>query len=282
MIGHVPCDAIVTAARYGRDFRALASRQARNPQPPDGTDPEVMRRMRLLPAAALLTAAALPLALAACTAGSPPVPEAAAGPPSAAPSPASPNAGLLTGTQLKGLLEPRAYFRRGYVRDAAGTRDTGPGYQQPGAAEVAKPRCRLLGATSWTSITGISGVSFAENAYVDRASTSEIAQEIDVYRGTASRAVMRNLGAVATACPWYTDPQTGSRATVSEKASPRFAEGGYVITVTDPAWRGGTTLVAARAGTAVVTVLSTDGTDNGHASAMRLASQLVSVLQGVT
>ena len=240
--------------------------------------------MRLLPAATLLTAAALPLALGACTTGSPPAPtpDTAAASASAAPSPANPNAGLLTGTQLKGLLEPRSYFPHGYVRDPAGTRDTGSGYQQPGATDVTKPKCRLLGATSWTSITGISGVSFAEDDYINKARSSEIAQEIDVYRGTASQAVMRKLGAVATACPGYTDPQTGSRATVSEKASPRFAEGGYVITVTDPAWRSGTTLVAARAGTAVVTVLSTDGADNGRASAMRLASQLVSVLQGVT
>jgi hypothetical protein len=246
---------------------------------------EVMRRMRLLPAAtAFLTAVALPLALAACTTGAPPAPALAqaAGPPSAVPAPANPDAGLLTGTQLRGLLEPRAYFPRGYVRDPAGTRDTGSGYQQPSATAVAKPDCRLLGATSWTSITGISGVSFAEDAYVDRASSSEIAQEIDVYRGTISWAVVRKLGAVATACPWYTDPQTGSRATVSEQASPRFTAGGYVITVTDPAWRGGTTLVAARAGAAVVTVLSTDGADNGRASAMRLASQLVAVLQGMT
>ena len=135
-------------------------------------------------------------------------------------------------------------------------------------------------APPWTSITGISGVSFAEDAYIDKASSSEIAQEIDVYRGTTSRAVVRKLGAVATACPWYTDPQTGSRATVSEQASPRFAAGGYVITVTDPAWRGGTTLVAARAGTAVVTVLSTDGADNGHASAVRLTAHLVAALRG--
>jgi hypothetical protein len=32
----------------------------------------------------------------------------------------------------------------------------------------------------------------------------------------------------------------------------------------------------------VVTVLSTDGADNGRSSAMRLASQLVAVLQGIT
>ena len=239
--------------------------------------------MRLLPAAAaLLTAAALPLAASACTTGSPPALDKAASGASAAPAAANPDAGLLTGAQLRGLLEPRSYFPRGYVRDPAGTRDTGSGYQEPTATSVAKPKCGLLGATSWTSITGISGVSFAENAYLSKARSSEIAQEVDVYSGTTSRAVMQKLGAVATVCPWYTDPQTGSRATVSEETSPRFAEGGYVITVTDPAWRSGTTLVAARAGTAVVTVLSTDGADNGHASAMRLASQLVTLLQGMT
>ena len=52
--------------------------------------------------------------------------------------------------------------------------------------------------------------------------------------------------------------------------------------MTDPAWRGGTTLVAARVGTAVVTVLSTDGADNGRASAVKLARQLVAVLRGMT
>jgi hypothetical protein len=85
--------------------------------------------------------------------------------------------------------------------------------------------------------------------------------------------------AIVTGARYGRDP----RGLASRPApSPRFAEGGYVITVTDPAWRGGTTLVAARAGTAVVTVLSTDGPDNGHASAMRLASSLVRVLQGMT
>jgi hypothetical protein len=115
---------------------------------------------------------------------------------------------------------------------------------------------------------------------VDRASLAEIAQEIDVYRGTTAQTVMGKLGAISAVCPSYTDAQTGSRATVREKASHRFGEGGYVITVTDPAWRSGSTLVAARVGTAVVTVLSTDGADNGRASAMRLTAHLVAALRG--
>ena len=241
--------------------------------------------MRILPAAAaLLTAAALPLALAACTTGSPsaPAPGKASSPPSAAPSTANPDAGLLTGAQLKGLLEPASYFPPGYRRQRAGTRDTGTGYELPSAAGVRKPRCRLLGATSWTSITGINGVSFAQDDYIDKTRSTEIAQEIDVYPGTTARAVTRRLGAISALCPSYTDPQTGSRAEVREQASPRLGQGGWVITVTDPAWRGGTTLVAARVGTAVVTVMSTDGADNGRASAVKLARALVAVLRGMT
>ena len=166
------------------------------------------------------------------------------------------------------------------LRQRAGTRDTGTGYELPGAVDVRKPRCRLLGATSWTSITGINGVSFAQDDYIDRARATEIAQEIDVYPGTTARAVMRKLAAISTICPSYTDPQTGSRAEVREQASARLGEGGYVITVTDPAWRSGTTLVAAQVGTAVVTVLSTDGANNGHVSAVTLARALVAVLRG--
>ena len=245
--------------------------------------------MRLLPpAAALLAAALLPPGLAACTSGATP-----AGPPAASPAAtpsatapatpsAGPDAGLLTGAQLKGLLEPASYFPPGYRRQRAGTRDTGTGYELPGAVDVRKPRCRLLGATSWTSITGINGVSFAQDDYIDRARATEIAQEIDVYPGTTARAVMRKLAAIPAICPSYTDPQTGSRAEVREQASTRLGEGGCVITVTDPAWRSGTTLVAVQVGTAVVTVLSTDGADNGHASAVTLARALVAVLRGAT
>jgi hypothetical protein len=239
----------------------------------------------LPPATTLLAAALLPLGLAACTSSSTSAVPPAVTPsatPSATATTANPDAGLLTGAQLKAMLEPASYFPAGYRRQRAGTRDTGTGYELPSASDVRQPNCRLLGATSWTSITGINGVSFAQDDYIDKTSSTEIAQEIDVYPGTTAQAVMGKLGAVSARCPSYTDPQTASRAKVREQASPRLGEGGYVITVTDPAWRGGTTLVAARVGTAVVTVLSTDGADNGHAGAVKLARELVAVLQGMT
>jgi len=231
-------------------------------------------------AAALLAAAAVPLALAACSPGTASGPAPSAAPP-AAPAPASPDANLLTGTQLKGLLEPGSSFPPGFTSDPSGSRDTGPSYELPSTTQVRKPKCNMLGGTAWISITGISGVSFAQDDYIDKASSAEIAQEIDVYRGTTSQAVLRKVAGISAACPWYTDAQTGSRATIREQARPKLGDGGYVITVTDPAWRSGTTLVAARVGTAVVTVLSTAGADNGRASAMRLAAALAAELRGM-
>jgi hypothetical protein len=238
-----------------------------------------MPLVHALPAAAtLLAAAAVPFALAACSPGT--HAPAARATTTAARATANPDLGLLTGTQLQRLLAPPSYFPAGFAPGPAGASDSGPGYQLPTASRVRTPDCRLLGGTSWTTITGIGGVSFAQNDYLGRARSAEIAQEIDVYPGGTARTVLRKLGGIATACPSYTDPQTHSRTRVGEEARPRLGDGGYVITVTDPAWRGGTTLVAARAGTAVVTVLSTAGPGNGHASALKLASHLVAALQG--
>ncbi|GGV36574.1 hypothetical protein GCM10010495_62110 [Kitasatospora herbaricolor] len=252
--------------------------------------------MRLhTPAAGLLAVAVLPLALTACssstpqaaapapatTAAAPATPAAApSATPSAAPAAADPNAGLLTGTQLKALLAPATAFATGFAIDAASTRDTGDTYQLPAVTEVPTPDCTRLGGTSWTEITGIAGVSFAENAYIDKNASAESAQEIDVYRDKTAQTVVGALGKLSLACPGYTDPQTNGKVTVAEKALPAVGDEAYVITLTSPAWKGGTTLVAARVGTAVVTVLASSGTDKGTATATKLAGQLATGLKG--
>ncbi|WP_329494332.1 hypothetical protein [Kitasatospora herbaricolor] len=253
--------------------------------------------MRLhTPAAGLLAVAVLPLALTACssstpraaapapatTAAAPATPAAApSATPSATPAAADPNAGLLTGTQLKALLAPAAAaFAGGFAIDAASTRDTGDTYQLPAVTDVPTPDCTRLGGTSWTEITGIAGVSFAENAYIDKNDSAESAQEIDVYRDKTAQTVVGALGKLSLACPGYTDPQTNGKVTVAEKALPAVGDEAYVITLTSPDWKGGTTLVAARVGTAVVTVLASSGTDKGTATATKLAGQLATGLKG--
>jgi F0F1-type ATP synthase membrane subunit c/vacuolar-type H+-ATPase subunit K len=228
-------------------------------------------------AALLIIVAALPVALAACSSGSP---QATAGAHSSSPtSAADPDAGLLTGTELKADLAPASLLGSGFALDASGSRDTGNTYESPTTTTVNKPDCTKIDGTSWTAITGINGVSFAQNDYIDKNTSAEVAQEIDVYRGTTAQSVLNALGKLATLCPSFTDAQTSSTVTVTEAPTTGLGDGAYTITLTDNAWQTGSTLVAARVGTAVVSVLST-GDNNGVAAATQTTTHLISALKG--
>jgi hypothetical protein len=233
-------------------------------------------------AARMIAVAALPLALAACSSSaSSASTDSADGPAaSAAPSKAAdPNAGLLTGTQLKKALAPASYFPSGFAADASGARDTGDTYQAPVTKSAAEPHCADLSATSWISITGVEGVSFAQSSYVNRNTSAELDQEIDVYRGTTGADVLKGLAGVVAACPSYTDSDTHSKVKVTGVATPGLGDEAYTITLTSSAWETGTTLIASRTGTAVVSVLSTDGADDGAASAKKLAEHVLASLK---
>lgn len=236
--------------------------------------------MRLMPSAVtVLAAAVLPMALVGCSSsGADTAPVAS--PSGPAPTSADPNAGLLTGSQLKKALAPASFFASGFAIDAAATRDTGGTYVEPAVAAVPKPDCAKLGGTSWIDITGISGVSFAQDDYVNKNTSAEIAQEIDVYRGPTAKAVMEALAKVSVACPSFKDSGTSSKVKVSERAATGLGDEAYIITLTDPTWESGTTMVAARIGTAVVTVLSSEGKDNGAVFAKKLTRHIASALNG--
>ncbi|TKA10027.1 hypothetical protein [Actinacidiphila oryziradicis] len=227
----------------------------------------------------LLASAALPLALVACSSGSTSTKASAStGATSAAAK--DPNAGLLTGTQLKKALAPATFFAAGFASDSSATRDTGDTYSEPSVAAVSKPDCTKLDGTSWIALTGIDGVSFAQGDYINKSTSAEIAQEIDVYRGTTAKKVIGAVVKLASACPSFTDSQTSSKVKVSEHSEAGLGDEAYTITLTDSSWQSGTTLTAARVGTAVVSVLSSSGSDNGAAAAKKLTGQIVSALKG--
>ncbi|MFI9808590.1 hypothetical protein ACIHEJ_30225 [Streptomyces sp. NPDC052301] len=232
-----------------------------------------------LPSRALkvLAVAALPLALAACSSGS-----GDSGKDTAASTKAKdPDAGLPTGTQLKKALAPASSFPSSFALDASMSRDTGDSYQTQTTKSAAKPQCANLGSTGWIGLTGIDGVSFAQNSHADSKIPAELDQEIDVYRGSTSAEVMKGLTKVVAACPGYTDSDTNSKVKVTGVPTPGLGDQAYTITLTDPTWTNGTTLIAARVGTAVVSVLSTDGSDNGAASAKKLAAEVVTSVKGL-
>ncbi|MFJ4714958.1 hypothetical protein [Streptomyces sp. NPDC088785] len=229
-------------------------------------------------AAVLLCAtAALPLALTAC---GPDDSTDAKAPAASSGRAKDPDAGLATGARLKKALAPAAFFGSGYSLDPSAARDTGDTYQKQAAhpAALAHPDCTKLGGTSWIALTGDEGVSFAQNDYVDADSSVDIAQEIDTFRGATAGTVMRHLEKVVAACPAYRDADTKSRVTVAGAATDGLGDSAYTITLTDPTWTNGTTLIAVRKGTDVVTVMSTDGHDDGAATAKRLAAKVTAAL----
>jgi hypothetical protein len=222
-----------------------------------------------------VTAFAVTLLAVACSSTSPPAaPKPSAG--STPPAPVSPNAGLLTGTQLKALLAPALWFPRGFTLDPQGSVDTGIYYQPvspPGPLE-----CSRLSGTAWVELGNGGAVSFAQNDYIDQ-NTGQYGQEIDVYQGTTAEQVMANLRKVAARCQSFRDSQTSSTVTVKLMKGPQLGDDALTIGLQDPAWEGDETDEAVRVGTAVVTVFFSAASGTSQAQATKLAADLTASLK---
>ncbi|MEU8692185.1 hypothetical protein [Streptomyces sp. NPDC048665] len=234
--------------------------------------------------ATLLAAAALPLALTACSSGSSGSSDASTGA-SASAGPAKEkdvNAGPATGTQLKQALAPASAFPAGLTLEADGAADSGVQFVSPSGKSTGKPDCTRLGGTSWIQTTGLEGgVSFAQNDYATKDKTQEVAQEIDEFQGDAAAELMKDLRSVAAECATFTDTEAHATVKVTGRSTPGLGDEAYTMTLTSGAWQNGTTLLAVRSGTAVVTVLSTAGSDNGAASARKVTAQVLGSLKDI-
>ncbi|MEU6507289.1 MULTISPECIES: hypothetical protein [unclassified Streptomyces] len=229
--------------------------------------------------ATLLAVAALPLALTACSSGSS---DASAGTTaSAAPAKAKDvNAGLVTGTRLKEALAPASAFPAGLTPEADGTADSGGQLLPQSGKSAGKPDCTRLEGTSWIQVTGLKGgVSFAQNDYANKDKTEEVAQEIDEFQGTSAAAVMKDLRSVAAECAVFTDTDAHAKVKLAGRSVSGLGDEAYTMSLTSGAWQNGTTLIAVRSGTSVVTVLSTAGSDNGAASARTVTTRILGSLK---
>jgi hypothetical protein len=215
-------------------------------------------------------AAALPLLAAACSsapAASPPASAAASS------APASPDAGLLTGTQLKAALQPAATFPDGFTVDPTGSVNTGATFQEA-SPSTGVTACSRLDGTDWVDLAGPGSVSFAENDYIDRSTSEQFAQEVDAYQGTTAQAVMAGLRKVALRCPSFTDTQTSSTVTVKLVKGPALGDDALTFILSSPRWEGDIALEAVRVGTSVVTVLHSAASGTGVAMATALAGAI--------
>lgn len=188
---------------------------------------------------------------------------------------------LLTGTELTKALAPDSLFPAGFAVDPSSTQDTGGDYQPAADTHPAKPDCTKLQTNAWIGITGLTGASFSQQDRVDKGRTAEIDQEIDVFKSPTAATAMERIGAIGAGCPSFLDPDTRSKVTVTEKPLAGIGDGGYVITLTSPQWQSGSTLVAARVGTAVITVMSGDASGHdGRVTAEKVARHIAAQLQG--
>ncbi|MFI9393782.1 hypothetical protein ACIG53_23230 [Streptomyces bauhiniae] len=218
----------------------------------------------------VIAVAALPLALAACSPSSSD---------SAAPA-KNLNAGLMTGTQLKKALAPASFFPSNLSALSDGFSDSGDEFASPAGRDTAKPDCTKFEKTTWLDVSGFKGgVSFAQGEYANKDETEEMVQEIDVFQGTTADTVMRQIRAAAGACATFTDLNDHSKVKLSGSTTSGLGDDAYTMTMTSGHWENGTTLVAARVGSAVVTVTSTAGKDNGAANAAKLAGNIVDSLK---
>lgn len=217
-------------------------------------------------------ASAVSLLATACSSASSTAALPSVSPTTAAPSPtpANPSASLLTGTQLKAMLEPASFFPAGFKRDTSGSVNTGDTFQP--ATPPGKLPCDRLNGTSWIDLADIGSVSWAENDFIDNATVEEYAQEIDEFPGTSAQAVMANLRKVAKTCQSFEDSQTGATVTVKLGKGLSIGDDSLILSLSSPNWQGGTTLEAVRIGTAVVSVLFSASSGTGATQANNLAS----------
>jgi hypothetical protein len=219
------------------------------------------------------------LLLAACSSTPPATPRADSSTGPASPTSAAvPATAPLTGAQLKPLLAPAAWFPAGFSFDASGAVDSGPYYDAAPAQTGLS--CIALNGLSWIELGGVASVSFAQNDYIDKDTSEEYAQEIDVFRGNGAQAAMAGVRNAALRCSSFPDSQTGGTITAQLAAGPALGDDSFTIILSDPRWLGGTALEAVRVGSAVITVLVSVDSSDAREKATGLTGYLTRALTG--
>lgn len=193
---------------------------------------------------------------------------------------ADPDAGLLTGSQLAGMLAPASWFPAGFAVDPTGSLNTGSTYTPP--TPPAKAPCSRLDGTAWIDLAGVGSVSFAQNDYVDQDTSEEYTQEIDVFQGNGAQQAMAALHNLTSTCPSFTDSQTSSTVTVQTQSGPALGDDAVTFLLSNPNWQGDDALEAVRVGSTVVTVLYSADSGTGTTQATSLATLLTSKVQSAT
>ena len=227
----------------------------------------------------VISAVGIATLLAGCDSGTPATPPQASSASSASSASGStvadPNAGLKSGTQLKTVLVGLKALPAHFKVSSAGVRDTADVFGPPtNPSPVSHPNCTQLDGNRWVTVAG-QAPAFALTDFVDSFG-NEVLPEVDSYRGTDAKAVLTAYRKLFAACKKYKTKASGPLATVSVviKPGPKVGDESFRAVATSPTYSGGTTYVAVRVGTSVVTVIYSSTSKDLGAKASSLAASM--------
>jgi hypothetical protein len=214
-------------------------------------------------------------ALAASGCGSASTPKAVTGttttPTAAAQATASPAQATLTGTKLNSMLLSARDLPAGFRPYTPGLRNSADGISPDSSSPVpAGQVCGRLTGTSWIEAAGIDGAAFAEREYNNSGRTETIGEEIDTFDSGDAQKVMSGLWKAFGQCKAFTQDYSGmqARTTTVRAKLPGAGDEAIKAVETSPTFKGGTTLVAIRIGSTIVTcIYSSEHSDLGAPAA---------------
>jgi hypothetical protein len=141
--------------------------------------------------------------------------------------------------------------------------------------------CVTFTQTAFIRAAGITANDFAQSDYVDAGRTEEIAEEIDIFTGTDAQTAMTTLWQDFGKCASFSYPSNGTTASTRLTRSQLPGVGDFAIkaVLVSPIFRGGTTLVAVRAGSQIITTLYSSGGSDLGSPAVGWAEQIAQRLR---
>lgn len=191
---------------------------------------------------------------------------------------ASATAAALDATTLNSELLTAGDMPKGYKAASSVTRHNAAALPDDSPSPVAAASvCAILAQTAWIRVSGIDTPDFAQAGFVNAANTEEISEEIDAFQGADAQKAMTALWQAFGHCATFTEPYSGTTAKITLTRSMIGGQwSGIKSVLLSPAFAGGETLVAIRAGYAIVTVIdSVDSSDDGSA-AVTMAEKIAS------
>lgn len=188
-----------------------------------------------------------------------------------------PSAAVVTGTQLRAVLLGQHDLPGGFKPHPGWSQDSGSSlYPSAAPSPPSAGSCSQLAGAPWLPAAGSSPAAYAGNGYTN-VYGDEIDQLVAVYYRSDAEITITQVKRLFSLCKRFAASSGGQKVTITltTRAPPAVGDSAAEAVETSPAWPGGTTLIAIRAGNAVITINYTSQVNDGSTAASALAANLI-------